>query len=371
MLVYISGFLISCMIIGKTESWSHKSVGYAFWTCVALAIPCLIAGLRADTIGTDVLGYTKPLYQLAESNVSLFDYYDAHWWRDWRNAGPADFEPGFSVLVWLATRVFGSFPAVLFVIQLFTVMPIFCALTRMRDKAPVWLGMLVYYFMYFNSSLNLMRQWIAMAILLYAYRFLVERRIRRYLAMVVVAMLFHKSALMGVAVLALQVFLVYTGKRKFWRVVAIAGVGVAALSFAGYAASFLYAHGFYQYAGYLGNVSFSLNQLILRLPPLLVLLACWRRMGERGECAAFFVAAAVLDIVAAQLGTASEQATRIALYFGGYLVLSLPHALASVRSLSNRLALGMLTLGYLAAYWVVIYSMLGSSETVPYVSILS
>ena len=373
MAVYLVGFFVSCLVIAAVEKSPHWSVGYWFWSCAALLIPCLIAGLRADSIGTDVSWYVEPLYQLAERNVSLRDYFGSQWWQLWRYQGPADFEPGFVLLVWVATRLFGSLGGVLFCIQALTVVPVFWALTRWRSRlgSPVWLGMAVYYLLYFNSSLNLMRQWIAMAILLCAACYLVEHRGRPYFGLVLLAMLFHKTAVLGVLLWAIFSFLAKGKDSGVWRVVIVGVVGVAGLMLAGVASSLLVRMGFAQYAAYLGDVSFSANQLILRLPALVLLLACWRGASAVGpQLAALFVAFAALDIVFSQLGTASEQGTRIALFFGEYLILSLPLACATIRDWSNRIAFCVMTLGYLLMYWLVIYAVLGTSQTVPYVSAL-
>lgn len=50
---------------------------------------------------------------------------------------------------------------VLFFIHALILAPIYLGLKRMKKSYPVYLGMLVFYLLFYNTSLNMMRQWIA------------------------------------------------------------------------------------------------------------------------------------------------------------------------------------------------------------------
>ena len=345
-------------------------MGYVFWSAVALLVPCLIAGMRDSSVGTDVLVYAEPLYQLARQSDGLAGYYSSSWWDVWRWSGPADYEPGFSVLVWLVAKAFGSLGAVLFSIQLLTVLPVFLALARRRDRTPVWVGMAVYYLMFFNLSLNMMRQAVAMAVLLYGFRFLEERRPARYALCVGAAMLFHVSAALGLVVMAVYAFVGQSEASGLRRIAALAGAGLAVCALAEQISSLMRAVGLGQYAAYLGAVSFSISQLAVRVPPVALMVVCWRSF-KADPCPPFFMAMAMLDILVAQLGSATLYGVRIAAYFGFYLILGLPALLASPSGRWSRLGLYLVVLAYLVVYWVFMYAALGTGQTVPYSAVLS
>ena len=76
---YLVSFTFSIAILSVVSAWNRKGVGFWFWTVVALLIPCLLAGFRAETIGTDVAGYAKPLFDLASNSSSFADFSNAHW----------------------------------------------------------------------------------------------------------------------------------------------------------------------------------------------------------------------------------------------------------------------------------------------------
>ncbi|WP_368791489.1 EpsG family protein (plasmid) [Companilactobacillus farciminis] len=59
-------------------------------------------------------------------------------------------------------------------------------------------GMSIFIFMFgafYNMSLNIMRQFIAMAIFMYAIKYIINRKIFIYFALIIVAFMFHKSAM--------------------------------------------------------------------------------------------------------------------------------------------------------------------------------
>lgn len=71
----------------------------------------------------------------------------------------------------------------------------------------VWFGMLLYYFTLYNYTLNLMRQSIAFAIVFYASSFLLERKYKTFCAFIALSILFHTSAIVGIALLPMYLLL--------------------------------------------------------------------------------------------------------------------------------------------------------------------
>lgn len=65
----------------------------------------------------------------------------------------------------------------------------------------VWLGMLVFYTLFYNESLNIIRQWMAMSVLIYGFKYLVEQRWGSYLLCILFATTFHSSGLVGILLL--------------------------------------------------------------------------------------------------------------------------------------------------------------------------
>ena len=204
-MIYIITFISSCVFLGLSEKSRSRYIKKLL-VFIAILLPCILAGMRADTIGTDVKVYVEPLYNAAKQSTSFSSYMNQRWYVIWRYMYVSKFEIGFTTLVYLIVKFGGSLGTVLFFIHALIVAPIYFGLKRMDKKYPIWLGMLVFYLMFYNTSLNMMRQWIAMAILFWGLSYLLTNKKKKYFIVVIVACLFHTSALMGFAIYFLYVY---------------------------------------------------------------------------------------------------------------------------------------------------------------------
>lgn len=103
------------------------------------------------------------------------------------------FESGFVIYVWLLTKISSS-PQILFIV---TGAGIYCSLGRWLNKWSKAPGLFVCLFvstLAFDSWLSLVRQTIALAILLFAYDSIVERKPIRFLITTIIATQFHNAA---------------------------------------------------------------------------------------------------------------------------------------------------------------------------------
>ena len=104
-------------------------------------------------------------------------------------------EPGYFLLNWTAALWGGNYRAFLFLVHLLVTALVLLWVER-HSSAP-WLS--VYLFVtlqYFAMSMNLLRQSIAAAIVLWTYPFLQQRRLLPFCGVVLLAFCFHQSALL-------------------------------------------------------------------------------------------------------------------------------------------------------------------------------
>ena len=258
-MIYIITFISSCVFLGLSEKSRSRYIKKLL-VFIAILLPCILAGMRADTIGTDVKVYVEPLYNAAKQSTSFSSYMNQRWYVIW----------------------------------------IYFGLKRMDKKYPIWLGMLVFYLMFYNTSLNMMRQWIAMAILFWGLSYLLTNKKKKYFIVVIVACLFHTSALMGFAIYFLYVY--SQRKREYVKIanfrldgslapVKVFIYGAIVLLSLNVIAVLLRTFGLAKYAGYIqGNGSIYLmpSQIILRLPIIILLIIRWKRMMAEDELTPFY-----------------------------------------------------------------------------------
>lgn len=377
MAVYLIGFSLSTLLIAYAQK-KRLSV-FLTVSIIALLIPCLIAGLRAQNVGTDVMVYAKNLTNSAIQADSVGEYFRSYWYLDWRNMYVQDIEPAFSLLVYLVAKLTNSLGAVLFAIQAVTILPIYAALARNRKNAPVWLGMLIFYFLYYNATLNLMRQWMALSFLLLAYQMLRERKPVLTVLFCAVAFLFHFSAVIVIAVYGIY-WLLWVCRRNYIAHQNLQIQVSSALAVTLFAAAMLAVMnlpliikllsmvGFDRYNNYLEGEQFSLmlNQIILRLPLLAVLIIGWKDLKRTDRAAAFYLAMVLLDMVAAQLVSVDVNAIRISYFFSIYAVLWVPTVYQACAPGLKRTTVALLVVAYTLFFWYFTYVLQIRHQTIPY-----
>lgn len=379
---YLICFFLSCLTIKFIEKYEKKSLNFLAGSAIAILFPCLLAGLRDVSIGTDVEGYAKPLFIIAENSMALEGYLKSKYLYLYIVKFVTDFEIGFSLIVYIVTKIFHSFIIELFVIQLFIIVPVYKSLVYFKGKFPIWFGMAVFYLMYYNTSLNMMRQWIAMAFLLYGFHFILENKYILYFVTIGFAMLFHKSALIGIVVFILYQYMnsaifenikisIKSGKYNstIIRLLLILFIGLVLLCGLNnlyYLFSELpFLSGYAQYIS--GNVKFSINQIIVRIPIIILFVCNWEKIKKEKRLGCFLLSALIMDLIISQLVNVSfGQSGRIALYFGCYNIFSLPLIYTSIENRQKKIFIKDLLIIYLFFYWWFYYVYKNVSETYPY-----
>ena len=372
-------FLLSCVFFALSEKSRSKYARNAI-ALIAILIPCLLAGARADTIGTDVKVYVEPIYNAAQKSSDFFSYLNQKWFYIWRYKYVRDFEIGFTTLIYVIEKVGGSFRTVLFFIHILIIAPIFLGLKRMRNRYPICIEMLVFYLLFYNVSLNMMRQWIAMAFLFYGLSYLTTNKLNRYFGVIVMASLFHTSALMGGVI-----WFLYQYSQKYRKCIKIGSVrlngsyapikvfvyGCLVLISLNLIATILRTIGLAKYAGYIqgdGAIHFMPNQIILRLPIIILFIIRWKKMLLGDGLAPFYGSMIVLDLLASQLISINIYAFRISSFFSEYNMLSYAALIyAGRKNRINQYITLLYVLGYMICYWVYYYAIMGTHATFPYV----
>lgn len=379
-MIYIAFFGVSCIFFWLSEK-CKSGFSKNFFAVIAILIPCILAGLRADTVGTDVKVYVEPLYNAAKESHTFSAYMKQRWFVIWRYMYVKDFEIGFSLLVFFIQKIGGSFATVLFVIQMLIIGPIFFGLKKMHKPYPIFFGMFVFYCLFYNTSLNMMRQWIAMAILFMAFPYLVSEEKKKYCILVLVACLFHNSAIMGFAILAVYM---YSTKRKDSIKIAnfkldeamspikIFVYGCVALLSLNIITTILSYTVLSKYVGYIqGDTGLYLlpSQIFLRLPIILLFVIRWKRILKEDRLAPFYGSMLVLDLLASQLMSINAYAFRIGSFFSEYNMLSYSAMVyaGNRKYRTNRYVTLLYVLVDMLCYWAYYYVITGAHETFPYV----
>lgn len=196
---------------GPKASFIRKIVFF-----IAVLIPCLLAGFRADSVGFDVSGYIiQGMHTATSSGIHSF--------TDCCKALDMAPEYLYMFLVYICSRITTDAGLLLFMIQFLTIGPIMLAALQMRKEISLALAMATYLFCFYNNTLNMMRQSVACAFILLGAAYLFQNKTKINVKVIVcfaVALFFHKSGIIGI----LSIFTLCkasTLKLKRWAYIAI------------------------------------------------------------------------------------------------------------------------------------------------------
>ena len=133
-------------------------------------------GLRYDT-GFDYRNFEKLFYILRSENA------------------PTIIEPAFALLC----NIVGSFRTLLLVMSVLTFVPLYLAVKRYSPYR--FFSLLLYLPILYQMAMGQMRQGVAISFLLLAFLFLANKEKRKFVFVVIIASLFHASALLAFAAL--------------------------------------------------------------------------------------------------------------------------------------------------------------------------
>lgn len=187
MFYYLTCFFSSSFLFwfGQKLRTGQSEIFRWFIYGIALLIPAILAGVRDLEIGIDTLFYGYPIFVDAVT-APYIDGMSSRW-DGW-------IEPGFLCLNFLVSRVTDDYNIFSFILSFITILFVFVSVYKWKDKIPIWLGMFVFYSFFFNESLNIMRQCLALAIVFCSAEHIFNKKFLRFAFWILLASLFHRSS---------------------------------------------------------------------------------------------------------------------------------------------------------------------------------
>lgn len=387
MFIYLIIFALSLLLVSFSEKFKPKTLIHILLVFTALAMPTLLAGLRASSIGTDTESYLVPIFENALMADNFVQFQSSQFLYNWSYATVSDYEIGFTTLVYIVAKLFRNLYVLQTIVAGAIIWTVYIAINQYKRETSVCFGMAVFYFMYFNTTMNMMRQWIAMGILLLGTRYIFERK-KKYFLYVLVACLFHTSAFIGAGFYAMYYFINdhkshrKKNKEKHFIIrihqrtirltdlgVIFASLGAAIVVFLAdtMLSSLLSAFGLAKYQFYLrGTLTFMPNQFIIRLPILILLVLGWKKLSLEIEGANFYKTMILFDLVISQLSGLTSYSSRISFYFQMFVVFSIPALCGCIEIVNQKLTKTMMIV-YMLVYWFYYFALMNSQATIPYI----
>lgn len=371
MYIYIFAFSISCFLIYAKDKVKGKGAKRLF-IALAILVPSLLAGLRDQRIGTDVMVYGVERFNSALITDSFGAYFNKY-------ATSILSEPLYLLVTYVMSRLSRDFHSALFVYELITVSFAYLAMRKFVDKngGSVAFGMLIYYFSLYNYSLNLMRQAIAITILFYAVQFLFDNEKFKFFIFFFIAVGFHSSAVIGLAFVVMY-YMLRINKNKprtvqlFQGAVFFVMMAIAVIAFEKVIIK-LVSFGFLRenYLNYIAGGKYavggvvSVREIFFNLICILIFVLLYKASARRGQEPLMFMMNSGVVLLLCFAPLMATYLARVGQYFVPLQLISLTSVISCAKK-SQQWVYKLVLLVLIVLNWYLVFVVSGSCETVPY-----
>ncbi len=195
-LVYLLAFLLStlCIWMGSRDKDKRKMIISGI---LAVSILVFLSTFRSMTVGNDIESYVISIYNRLQS----------------MNNDPAAFvrqyyymEPGYLAVMYLGSVLFHTPRFALFVMSLLTNGFICAGIYTQHTRRARWMAWLVWCFLFYCNTLNIMRQYVSVAVFYYLFAGRKEIPFKKAALLTLLACLFHYSGIFGLGAYAFYRF---------------------------------------------------------------------------------------------------------------------------------------------------------------------
>lgn len=358
MIPYLVVFLFSIIFAFLAQTRIKNIILFMLFSSLAILLPSILAGARDVNVGTDTILYAEPCYQLCEASENLLLTIAISQW-----------DPIFTILIYLGFLK-GDISWSLFLVGFFTIANAYLAIVLLHKRISMWKAYMLFLFVFFNLSLNIMRQMMAISVCLLAFSLLVQgsRKWKLFVAMFV-AFLCHKSSIIFVIPLLLYYYMVVKGNKAvvkpiftFLLIVIFLNPLLLLLISLGLVSSH-----FSAYIESEGSM-FSLTNLLSQI--IFVYFARQlTKYGEHDYMARFSLLVPISTLIFILSSIVSPWAFRIAYYFEILYIFTYPYIISHIKN--NRVAahqMEKLLYMFVLVYWIVDNVINKIGDTVPYSS---
>lgn len=360
LIFYVVTFIISAMIIarvGKMYKHQEEIKNFRFkiiiLTIIGLGIPILISSLRYY-VGTDYDNYLN-LYNTTKNYSFLQIFKEGE-------------EILFLIIIKIAS-LFDNYQVVFAIMAFLTVFIMYATLLNYKEKLSLGFLFFLYLFMSFASSFNLVKQALAVVIVAYSYKFIFERNFKKFVLAIIIASLFHVSAL-----LFLPFYFISSVKNdrkgKFIRVCYVIFTIIIVLNYQRIVGMISSVSIFEKYSVYATEVESANREAILNIIILAIILLFRKPLIKYDSKNEIFIFFAIINGLLLLTGFVTPFAKRIAEYFGISNMILLATFPNLAKTKEQKITVYFLIAVYAISMFVISTYVLKQAHILPYQTII-
>lgn len=367
-MIYIACFAVSALFAWLANNKAKNKIMFYIFSAVSIAVVVLLAGLRDFSIGIDTENYmTRALYwDGAIKSATLTDYIYKYIISGYG-------EPFFALMIGIIAQFTGNFKVFLTLAHLVIITCVYIGAFRLRKHInPEWV-LIVFYFFFFNHSLNIIRQYMAMAIVFAFFADILEKKYIRFCLIILLALQFHTISVVAFGLLIVHIILYVPQKigTMFQRKAALTVVLlIGVLGFSPLVRIAMKIGVLNKRYEFIFDEEKIEPALIIALCVIVGLAAAFyfrKEMRAKSDCYDYFVMCSICYLILLMLTFTVASTKRIALYFGmaDMVTLALIESAQTDKKKKWMVRAGILGMAFV--YWFYVYVFRGASETIPYI----
>lgn len=335
------------------RSRDNSELRFNIFLLLSFMAPLLITAFRTG-VGTDYNTYIANYHWISSSGGVL---------NFILNNGLL--EPGYVFITWIS-RFLGGYPVMFALCGFITVAGFYRGIIYHASKISVGTAVFLFMCLYFQMSLNIVRQFMAAGLLFCAVWYLLRQRPRPFLLLVAGAAMFHISALV------LLPFYFFASDKKWariFRIVVIVGICGVFVSWPLISKALPYIPVISRFAVYAYPAgAFKPDMLAFSLPLVLPVLIFRKKLIAYNADNRVLIDFILIGSLLTNFKYLSEPLSRLALYFLTAQILVLPSFVYAMKTRRQKLLAWMLVILYGIGYWGLYYFLFNRAETFPYLS---
>ncbi len=189
MIEYVVCFTISiiCTYIAERNFKKQKKITGVFLSMIAIAVPSILAGARKIDIGVDVKIYVYPIFLKALEAKDFLELYNQ-----------LDIEILYLFLTYIISLFTTNIQWLLLFVQVIIFSLVYLYAYYNKEKLPMWLCIMTYLLVFYNTTYNIVRQSLAVAFILFSVNVAREKKYLKTIVLYIIAIMFHTTAVFSI-----------------------------------------------------------------------------------------------------------------------------------------------------------------------------
>ncbi|WP_332628465.1 EpsG family protein [Halalkalibacter flavus] len=343
-------YFVLALIVGVFAELSVKTkskVVKVLSTLVVIILPSFFFAVRFG-IGTDYFSYLRIFERINNGIESRMEW-------------------GYFTLNYLVAKLNGNIEIVFFITAILMMAFVFYSIKSFNNYFSTGVSMFIFMLLYYQMSFNTVRQALTMAIILYSIRFITERKLLKFIILVIFASSFHISAL-----LFLPIYFIYgiigNKKRKLFRYSLYILILIIIFSLGNLISPILNSSGNLEYySKYLENenTNAGLGFIVRSLPFIAFGVYLFKKDKFNSKFTIYFSIYMLSLLLKFTSFIGADYIGRVSWNFEIVLIILIPYYIRLLNK-KRELFFSWGLLCYIVIHWWYIYFYIGSHGTFPY-----